>query len=96
MARTPETTDRMKHRYVELTYYLPDDDQCKFYAVVTCADTPTKALENAIEMCLEDKPTARNVEEFMQRIISEERSAEIIDAMERGRWEGWQFSKEVD
>lgn len=96
MSRDIATKDRLKHRYLEVTYYLPGDDQCKFYAVVTRADTPTEALEHAIEKCMEDNPNAKNVEEFMQRIISEKRAVQIKDKMANKSWDGWDFGHEVD
>lgn len=93
---TNATDNRMKYRYLEVTYYLPDDEMCHFYAVVTVADTPTRALEFAIEDCQRAHPDAKRIEEFMQRIISEEKSVKIKRKMKDGTWEGWQFSREVD
>lgn len=93
MARDIAVKDRLKHRYVELTYYIRLD-QVKFYGVVTRADTPTEALEQAIEKCREDIPQAKNIEEFMQRVITEKKAVTIKDAMQQGTWDGWDFGRD--
>lgn len=86
----------VKDRYVELTYLLPGEQQCRFYAIVLQAKTPTDALEQAIEDCQRKHPDASNIEEFMQRIISERKARKIRDKMIAGTWSGWDFGQEVD
>ena len=65
---------KMLWRYVEVSYELPDKDQTQFFATVDESESPNVALLTAIEMCVRRHPEATEIEEFMQRVITPERS----------------------
>lgn len=78
-------------RYVEVSYRLPDTELIQFRAVVTRAGSPNDAVREAADDTLRAHPEAIEVEEFMQRIVSEEKAGEILQAFNDGKWGGWTF-----
>lgn len=57
-------------------------------SIIKAAD-PRAAVLAAKRNTLKSHPGATEMEEFMQRKISEERAEEIADLMRANEWHGW-------
>lgn len=80
----------MQNRYVEVTYKLSDTgDKPHFRAVIIEADSPRAASIEAKRNTMRQHPDATEIEEFMQRTVSDEKAREIKDRMNNNTWEGW-------
>lgn len=82
----------LKHRYVEVSYRMPGDDDWRFRAFVLEAETPNKAAAEAKRETRIRHPQATEVDEFMQRTITPERAEEILREFRAGTWAGWVFA----
>lgn len=76
------------HRYVEVSYDLGEDTS-RFMAVLTVADSPEQAVEDAAAHVRRRHPDATNIEEFMQRTVTEDKVAAIRRQFDNRTWEGW-------
>jgi hypothetical protein len=84
----------MKWRYVEVSYELPEKGTTQFFATVGEHESPNVALLTAINMCKAKHPDAVNIEEFMQRVVTEEKAEKIMEKFNNNTWDGWDFKTE--
>lgn len=82
---------KLKTRYVEVSYRLPGDELAQFRCIIVDADSPSSALEMTIADTKEAHPDAFEIEEFMQRSLTEQQAEKIGAAINNGTWEGWKF-----
>lgn len=83
----------MKWRYVEVSY-VPPSGETQFFATVGRHESPNVALLTAIEMCKAKHPDAVNIEEFMQRVVTEKKAEKIMAQFNNKTWDGWDFKTE--
>lgn len=84
---------KMKWRYIEVSYELPETET-HFFATVGQAESPNVAVMTAIKMCKAKHPGAVNIEEFMQRVITEKKAQKIQAMFANDTWDGWDFKTE--
>ena len=84
---------KIKWRYVEVSYVPPSGDT-QFFATINKTESPDVALMTATAMCANKHPDALEIQEFMQRVVPEERAIQIQSQMRDGTWEGWDFQKD--
>jgi hypothetical protein len=82
-----------KPRYIELTYNLPDEEQERWRGVVVHTDSPKTAFEEARADTMRAHPEATNVQEYMHRVLSDEKAADITGQMADGTWSGWRVKE---
>lgn len=86
---------KTQDRYVEVSYKLPGDDEAKFRAMVTVAESPNQAVVNARADTLRAHPDATEVEEFMQRAMTPDKAERVREQIAAGTWEGWPLGSEA-